>query len=103
MTIAPGVDEDAVAERATSMGLISNTAEMVHVLAKAKAEAVIDHPDARAVFRVGGGVARARDAAGIVGIQVNGRRRIVVRDGRSPRGLAIGGHGHGCRQGEGFR
>ena len=39
MTIAPGVDEDAVAERETEMGLISNTAEMVHILAKAKAEA----------------------------------------------------------------
>ena len=53
VTIAPGVDEDAVAERATQMGLISNTAEMVHVLAKAKAEAVVDHPDARGGIIIG--------------------------------------------------
>jgi septum formation protein len=46
ITIAPGVDEDAVAARAEAMGLISNTADMVHVLAKAKAEAVLNHPDA---------------------------------------------------------
>ena len=45
VTIAPGVDEDAVAERATAMGLISNTAEMVHVLAKAKAEAAARYGD----------------------------------------------------------
>ena len=53
VTIAPGVDEDAVAERATAMGLISNTAEMVHVLAKAKAEAVVDHPDSRGGIIIG--------------------------------------------------
>lgn len=44
--IAPGVDEDAVAARAEAMGLINNTADMVHVLAKAKAEAVLNHTDA---------------------------------------------------------
>lgn len=46
ITIAPGVDEDAVAARAEAMGLIANTADMVHVLAKAKAEAVLNHTDA---------------------------------------------------------
>jgi septum formation protein len=44
--IAPGVDEDVVAARAEAMGLINNTADMVHVLAKAKAEAVLNHTDA---------------------------------------------------------
>lgn len=46
VTIAPGVDEDAVAARAETMGLIANTSDMVHVLAKAKAEAVVNHSDA---------------------------------------------------------
>ncbi len=46
ITIAPGVDEVAVAARATEMGLIAGTADMVHVLAKAKAEAVLNHTDA---------------------------------------------------------
>lgn len=40
ITIAPGVDEDAVARRANEMGLIHSVEDMVHVLAKAKAEAV---------------------------------------------------------------
>ena len=46
ITISPGVDEDAVAARAEAMGLIANTSDMVHVLAKAKAEAVLNHTDA---------------------------------------------------------
>ncbi len=46
VTIAPGVDEDAVTARAKSMGLIAGTHDMVHLLAKAKAEAVLGHPDA---------------------------------------------------------
>lgn len=46
ITIAPEVDEDAVAASARELGLISNTAEMVQILAKAKAQAVINHPDA---------------------------------------------------------
>jgi len=46
ITIAPGVDEDAVTSRAEQMGLISGTHDMVHLLAKAKAEAVAGHPDA---------------------------------------------------------
>ena len=45
--ISPGVDEDAVAQRAEAMGLITSVRDLVHVLAKAKAEAVAEHPDAR--------------------------------------------------------
>ena len=41
VTISPNVDEDAVAARAESKGLITNTADMVQVLARAKAEAVL--------------------------------------------------------------
>lgn len=52
-TIAPGVDEDAVAARATAQGLIETTADMVHILAKAKAEAVLNHPDAAGALIVG--------------------------------------------------
>ena len=46
ITIAPEVDEDAVAAKARELGLITNTAQMVQILAKAKAQAVINHPDA---------------------------------------------------------
>jgi len=52
-TIAPGVDEDAVAARASAQGLIETTADMVHILAKAKAEAVLNHPDAAGAIIVG--------------------------------------------------
>lgn len=40
ITLAPQVDEDAVEDRARAMGLIATTADVVTVLAKAKAEAV---------------------------------------------------------------
>ena len=52
-TIAPGVDEDAVVERLTAMGAITCTADMVLALAKAKAEAVLDQPDARGALVIG--------------------------------------------------
>ena len=52
-TIAPGVDEDLVAARASAQGLIETTADMVHILAKAKAEAVLNHPDAAGAIIVG--------------------------------------------------
>lgn len=52
-TIAPGVDEDAVADRAAAQGLIESTADMVQILAKAKAEAVLDHPDAAGAIIIG--------------------------------------------------
>jgi septum formation protein len=44
--IAPQVDEDLVAAVAKSEGLINSTADLVGILAKAKAEAVLHHPDA---------------------------------------------------------
>jgi septum formation protein len=50
ITIAPGVDEDAVTARAEQMGLIAGTHDMVHLLAKAKAEAVVSRPDARGLI-----------------------------------------------------
>lgn len=53
VTIAPGVDEDAAVERATAMGLISGTAEMVQFLAKAKAEAVLDRIEAQNALIIG--------------------------------------------------
>ena len=52
-TIAPGVDEDAVDARAREQGLIETTADMVHILAKAKAEAVLNHPDAAGAIVIG--------------------------------------------------
>ena len=45
VTIAPLVDEDAVEARAIEAGLITNTEQVVHVLAKAKAEAVAAIPE----------------------------------------------------------
>ena len=53
ITISPGVDEEAVAARAESMGLIANAQDMVLVLAKAKAEAVVGHPDAQDAIIIG--------------------------------------------------
>ncbi len=44
--IAPQVDEDLVAAVAEAEGLIKSTADMVAILARAKAEAVLNHPDA---------------------------------------------------------
>jgi septum formation protein len=45
VTIAPEVDEDAVEERCRQAGLITNTHDVVHVLAKAKAQAVAAMPE----------------------------------------------------------
>ena len=53
ITISPGVDEDAVAERAQAAGLIRNSQDMVLILAKAKAEAVLAHPDAQNAIVIG--------------------------------------------------
>ncbi len=53
ITIAPGVDEDAVVARAQSMGLIASTADMVQLLAKAKAEAVLDRAETAGKLVVG--------------------------------------------------
>ena len=53
ITIAPGVDEEAVAARAESMGLIGSSNDLVLLLAKAKAEAVVTHPDAQNAIIIG--------------------------------------------------
>jgi len=53
ITIAPEVDEDAVEARAIAMGLISNTQQVVEVLAKAKAEAVAARPEAAGALILG--------------------------------------------------
>ncbi len=53
LTIAPGVDEDAVAQRANELGLISSVEDMVHILAKAKAEAVAALPEAAGALVIG--------------------------------------------------
>ncbi len=53
VVIAPEVDEDAVAARAESMGLIGSVRDLVHVLAKAKAEAVTNHKDAQGRVIIG--------------------------------------------------
>ncbi len=53
VTIAPGVDEELLTLQATDAGLIQNTQDMVQLLARAKAEAVIDHPEARGAVIIG--------------------------------------------------
>ena len=53
ITIAPGVDEEAVAARAESMGLIGSPQDLVLILAKAKAEAVVAHPHAQNALIIG--------------------------------------------------
>jgi septum formation protein len=45
VTIAPKVDEDEVAAVAESFGLIKGTSDLVEILARAKAEAALDHPE----------------------------------------------------------
>ena len=52
-TISPGVDEEALTARSIEMGLIDTTAHMVQILAKAKAEAVLNHPDAAGAIVIG--------------------------------------------------
>ena len=53
ITIAPLVDEDSVEDRARQMGLITNTQQVVAVLAKAKAEAVAAMPEAAGALVLG--------------------------------------------------
>ena len=53
IVIPSRVDEDAVVERLTATGAIGNTETMVLALAKAKAEAVVDHPDAAGALIIG--------------------------------------------------
>jgi len=53
ITISPGVDEEALTARSIEAGLIDTTAHMVQILAKAKAEAVLNHPDAAGAIVIG--------------------------------------------------
>lgn len=53
MTIAPEVDEDAVEESARAQGLITNTQQVVEVLARAKAEAVAALPESAGALILG--------------------------------------------------
>lgn len=53
IVIAPGVDEESVADLAMQAGLIATTADLVLLLAKAKAEAVVNHPDAKGALIIG--------------------------------------------------
>jgi len=53
ITISPGVDEELLTEQGLASGEVTNTAEMVLLLAKAKAEAVLNHPDAQGALIIG--------------------------------------------------
>ena len=53
VVIAPGVDEERVAEMAMAAGQIGNTADLVLLLAKAKAEAVVTNPLAHDALIIG--------------------------------------------------
>lgn len=53
VTISPGVDEELLTEQGLASGEITNTQDMVLLLAKAKAEAVLDHPDAQGALIIG--------------------------------------------------
>jgi len=53
VTIAPGVDEDAVEARCREAGLITNTHDVVNVLAKAKSEAVAAMPNSAGALVLG--------------------------------------------------
>jgi len=53
IVLAPGVDEEHVADMAMQAGLIANTADLVLLLAKVKAEAVVNHPDAQGALIIG--------------------------------------------------
>ncbi|MEN9737074.1 MAG: hypothetical protein RJA26_307 [Actinomycetota bacterium] len=52
-TIAPAVDEDEVTAVATAQGLIKSTEDMVLLLARAKAEAVLHRPETAGAVVIG--------------------------------------------------
>ena len=52
-TIAPAVDEDEVTAVATAQGLIKSTEDMVLLLARAKAEAVLQRPETAGAVVIG--------------------------------------------------
>lgn len=53
VTIAPMVDEDEVTAVGIAQGLITNTSQMVGLLARAKAEAVLTRPEAARAVIIG--------------------------------------------------
>jgi septum formation protein len=53
ITISPGVDEELLTEDGLASGDITNTQDMVLILARAKAEAVLNHPDAQGSLIIG--------------------------------------------------
>lgn len=53
VTISPEVDEELLTEQALANGEITNTADMVLLLARAKAEAVLNHPEAQSALIIG--------------------------------------------------
>ena len=53
VTIAPMVDEDEVTAVGIAQGLITNTSQMVGLLARAKAEAVLTRPEAAGAVIIG--------------------------------------------------
>ncbi|NBR60770.1 MAG: septum formation inhibitor Maf, partial [Actinobacteria bacterium] len=53
VVINPGVDEEQIAEMAMAAGQIGNTADLVLLLAKAKAEAVLNNPLAQDALIIG--------------------------------------------------
>jgi len=53
VTISPEVDEELLTEQGLASGEITNTQDMVLLLAQAKAEAVLYHPDAQGALIIG--------------------------------------------------
>ena len=53
VTISPEVDEELLTEQALASGDITNTQDMVLLLARAKAEAVLSHPEAQGALIIG--------------------------------------------------
>jgi septum formation protein len=53
VTISPEVDEELLTEQGLASGEITNTQDMVLLLAQAKAEAVLNHPDAQGALIIG--------------------------------------------------
>ncbi|MEN9752681.1 MAG: hypothetical protein RL670_372, partial [Actinomycetota bacterium] len=53
IVIAPNADEDELAAVARAEGLVTNTQDLVGFLARAKAESVLVHPEAKGTLVIG--------------------------------------------------
>ncbi len=53
ITISPEVDEELLTQQGLESGEITNTQDVVLLLARAKAEAVVNHPDAQGALIIG--------------------------------------------------